>query len=71
MAVPTLVFHLILIFLIGRPKELQNLGMSSGNQLLIVSSGILANRFEDFLTLSRKLVRMVFGTSETGSNFVR
>ena len=42
-----------------------------GNQLLIVSSGILANRFEDFLTLSRKLVRMVFGTSETESNFVR
>ena len=41
MAVPALIFHLILIFLIGRPKELQHLGCLVGNQLLIVSSGIL------------------------------
>ena len=33
MAVPALIFHLILIFLIGRPKELQNLGMSSGKSV--------------------------------------
>ena len=33
MAVPALIFHLILIFLIGRPKQLQNLGMSSGKSV--------------------------------------
>ena len=71
MAVPALIFHLILIFLIGRPKELQKLGMSSGKSVADCVVRHLANWFEDFLTLSRKLVRMVFGTSETGSNFVR